>query len=424
MSQITQLNDLKVVADSDFTATFANSLDQVFIWATNDITSTLNHRNIDILSMLRNKLCEQAKDTFPQIASKTPINRRVKHLVIKDIITLGDCLAKGNSTNDLEKVVFSQATNPADSHVAYELSIIVNMLDTLQSSVTSLSMENKQLTAKLESSLERKCSCKCQCNTPPVNTQSAENVATPPGGLGQSVPSTSEEVPQASSSAPNSQVTVSSPAATKPLSSAASQKPTRNAQAQNVAPKGPSKKEVYFGNVNINNSAADIAFHLESKGIDLPASDVRLLKQRQDAASYCLKVQEKDFQKAADSTQSIWPAGIKVRPFLEQAPKGLQSSKARNTHHNDRFSGRQRQSSRQPFRHAWRSRSPPAHDRRLPSHPNQRQYVEYEPQYRFASDNRFSPLSYEDEYECEYDHAWPSLWHSARSARVGQYYDL
>ena len=115
MAVITQLLQLNDIDNLEFTVTFIDSLEAIFKWAQTDILSTINARNNDVLLALRNELCSKIKETFPDFYSKTPINRRAKHLVAKDICIIGDCLVKGVTNNDLEKIVFCQ--NPAGSEL-------------------------------------------------------------------------------------------------------------------------------------------------------------------------------------------------------------------------------------------------------------------------------------------------------------------
>ena len=105
MAQITQLTDLNEINDNDFTAVFIKSMDMIFKWAHSDITSTLDQRSEIPLTNLRNTLCEQTKGTFPEINNKMPIKRRKKHLLIKDVCVLGDCLVKNVANSELDSTV-------------------------------------------------------------------------------------------------------------------------------------------------------------------------------------------------------------------------------------------------------------------------------------------------------------------------------
>ena len=177
----------------------------------------------------------------------------------------------------------------------------------------------------------------------------------------------------------------------KPLMAATSH-PTTSLKAASVQASTNKLKEVYIGNVNSGNSCNDIAVHLGSSGIDIPSKNVRLLKQWKDSSSFCVKVHEKDFPKASDASNPIWPKGIKVRPFYEQPPRGLQSSKSHLQAH-----GRAFRKPHQPFRYDKRPR-----------------YTSEK-----ASGNRFLPLQYE---EYEYDDEWPELNRSYASHSGRGYY--
>ena len=421
MAEITHLEQIKEIPDELFTAAFVKSLNYIFKWAHDNITDTLNLREIEQLTALRNKLCELAKETFQSVNDKVPVNRRAKHLVVKDIIILGDSLAKNVTSAEVEKVVFGVSPPSADTDAESSNAPrdrILSLILGLQSSVDSLVAENVLLHEKIDILVRNKCSYQWQCNTDKDPEATNSTGTTPPGDISVQSPAPVDEVPLSSPSVS------SDPAVSKPLASAANRNPTSSTKSQKAPPKGPSnknKKEVYVGNVDNNNSCADIASHLNSKSIDIPTSDVRLLKQWHDASSFCIKVQEKDFHKATDSTQPIWPAGIKVRPFLEQAPKGLQSSNAKkNVHHSGRSSGKFRQSSAQPFRQARRSPNVASYDFSLPRRTSQWQFMDYEPEHGYVSRNRFSPLLYDD-YESEYDDSWPALGHPLQSQHFRHY---
>ena len=111
MAEITNLNELRQVSDNDFTATFINSINNIFAWAQCDIINTLNDRGQDLLVALRNQLCDQIKEVFPTMSGRMPVNRRVKHLIVKDIFVMGESLTKETITNDLQKLCFFQMVN-------------------------------------------------------------------------------------------------------------------------------------------------------------------------------------------------------------------------------------------------------------------------------------------------------------------------
>ena len=400
MAEITNLNELRQVSDNDFTATFINSINNIFAWAQCDIINTLNDRDQDLLVALRNQLSDQIKEVFPTMSGRMPVNRRVKHLIVKDIFIMGESLTKETITNDLEKVVFLPNgefpnISPGDeneSTQANSLSVIIAMLKELQSAVSDISTENRQLREKIDSLNTNKCACKCIDPTRVTPSQSVEanQAVVTPGGSNAEVAS---ELGVQTSCNPSTSGSINTINTVKPLTAAA----PRNTAKTNPPPSTPSptKKELYVGNVDGHNSGSDIASHLRDKGIDIATSAVRPLRQGQDVSSFCVKLPEKDFNKAVSSDQPIWPKGIKVRPFLENAPKGLRSGKPTNKHQNS--------NGFQPFRPQPKRRNP-WHNGYTP-----RNSPQYE---RFASDryytnNRFSALQYE-EHDRDYEEDWPT----------------
>ena len=189
MAEISQLSELKEIPDEDFTVIFVKSLYNIFKWVQNDIVSTLTERNFDKLLELRNALCDQAKETFPTLSAKTAINRRVKHLVVKDIVILGECLANETQSSDLEKVVFCQTlsgvvdVNPCgvtldNSSGEGGLQMVVGLVRQLQSTVQELVVENKLLREKVENLVEK---VNRPLSPPSVNvdTSSADDTVSP-----------------------------------------------------------------------------------------------------------------------------------------------------------------------------------------------------------------------------------------------------
>ena len=406
MAEITQLSELQELSEVDFADSFANSLDSIFKWTVGDINNILNERSFNILSTLRSNLSHNIKETFPQLISKVSIERRAKHLVIKDIVTMGESLAKSVMANDLEKTIFCKS-HPTDGFEAealdsgnQDLSMVVSLLQGLQSSIASLTTENQLLTIKIDTLMARKCNCQCP---------QANHTVQPAGGSDQHAVSTNTRVSTNDSDnivvdTSRTEASPAAPAASvhNTLAAATPEPPkTTPSRALNAAAGSTHvpKKEVYIGNVDIKNSCKDIAIHLESHGIKIPASDVRLLKQREDASSYCAKVPQKDFTKATDSSNPICPVGIKFRPFFEKSPGGLQSTSTQKGKGHGRPTRKFQHYNARPFRHETRR--------------------QYSP--RYNTRNRFLPLQY-TEFESDYDEEWPELSHSYASTTNREYY--
>ena len=184
---ITHLHELNETADNGFSETFTNSMHEIFQGSHSDITDTLTSRNVDLLLILRNKLCDQVKSTFPVLGSRTPVNRRAKHLVVKDICILADCLVKETHNNELDKVVFGHLTPEVSNGGPQEgtgtgngdgLAVITGLMAGFQESIDNLIQENKRLKDAVDALATKKCSCVCPCNDMP---KEADTSPEPPG---------------------------------------------------------------------------------------------------------------------------------------------------------------------------------------------------------------------------------------------------
>ena len=410
MGEIKQPSELQAVSDFDFTASFINNLDVIFEWAPSDILNTLNERSFDLLFSLRSNMCDRLKETFHELSARVAKNRTAKHLVVKDIMMMGESLTKNEIANDIEKVIFKLSPSVDDVEhdnadltlSAQDIPMVVSLLQGLQSSILTLTNENKILTEKIESLIAKKCECRCSVNTPKSVLPSQVmllGVSGQPGPSSKdnSEPSTSQEnVSSVTTPSGTSNLFPSSP----PQPLVAAVQGAGNNSSDDISPAHTSVlKELYVGNVDIKNSCNDIAFHLGSKGIKIMPKDVRLLKQRKDASSFCVKIQEKDFNKASNTDNPIWPVGVKFRPFLEQAPRGLQSTQKKKFQSFTRPTRKSQQSNMQPFRHEKRHQYPR----------------------RNTSQNRYLPLQYYG-YEPEYEDEWPELAHSYASRVNRGYY--
>ena len=422
MAQITHLSDLKTVTDDDFANVFMKSLENVFQCNQQDISSALESKSFDVLSALRNKLGEQAKTTFSCFNTRALINRRAKHLVIKDICILGDCLMKNIATNDLEKCVFGQPSNQIDSEVHDEdgakssdrdLSLITSLIEGLQSSINSLALENRELRESIDTLVANKCCCKCRCGQD--DNPHTHSATSPPGANDpfQAHSSTSSDDGSQGSagdrdSHPDRNVANRLTSVQhSPLTSTASKSDPKPLTARPSS--SASVKEVYIGNVNAEHSCNDVVHHLVTKGFDVPPPNIRLLKKTTDSCSFSLKIQEKDFDKVINDDTSVWPAGIKVRPFFEKAPRGSQNGSSKSSQSKKKESTLSGIRKNQPFRRGPKRQQPPKYT------------------FQCATSNRFSPLQYHDapwryHDEYDYDREWPELGYHHNELRDRYWY--
>ena len=91
---ITQLDDLKTVDTEAVTETVIKNLNLIFQYNQEDIADVLTVHTLDVLQSLRTELSKNLVNKHQEYNSRTLISRKVKHLVVQDIINFGYLLYK------------------------------------------------------------------------------------------------------------------------------------------------------------------------------------------------------------------------------------------------------------------------------------------------------------------------------------------
>ena len=92
------MDQLKELSDEQFVDGFVANINLIFQYNEKDIINTLDSKSMDIVMEIRNKLCNKAKECFPEFATRQPINRKAKHLAISDISYLAKSILRDNTS--------------------------------------------------------------------------------------------------------------------------------------------------------------------------------------------------------------------------------------------------------------------------------------------------------------------------------------
>ena len=87
-TKITNMEQLTEVDNKQYVELFVNNINVIFQYGESDIIKTLEAKSLDIIMEIRNKLCDKLKECLPEFSMRQPINRKVKHLAISDVIQL------------------------------------------------------------------------------------------------------------------------------------------------------------------------------------------------------------------------------------------------------------------------------------------------------------------------------------------------
>ena len=362
----TTLADLSPISDDEFTDTFVRNQAIIFQNDQTDIVSKLDEREITTLKMLRNRLCEDTKAAFPDLSHRTPINRMVKHLVIQDIFHLGYSLVNALASKELDKVFAKTgATAAADTTLddaqgvsATELASLIASVTELKAKVHKLEGDNADLLRRINTLP----GCNCRCSGDGENRQDTM--------LLFSDTSASEEASSESDESSSKEQDLETEALrilqdlekTDRKKERKERRQRRKSQSNNVvievnrggngaqdhrplsaavgsdnasvhplqAATGSPTNEVYLGSVDLRNSTSDVAHHLNSNGVQLSHTDIRELGKNHKSKSFCLRVKGEDYQRVINTKSgSVWPAGVKVRPFLPREQHKTQKNKQR-----------------------------------------------------------------------------------------------
>ena len=370
MTEINNLADLKNTAVDSFAETFMHNLSSIFQYTQTDIIEVIDIRCQNTLAVLRQKLCDEIKVSFPMYQQRRPISRKAKHLIAQDIFHLGYSLVNESVSCEAEKAFHKAGNEDAGNEdeeqeenrpaANGELAKLIAAVAELQQAVNSLKTENKKLTKRIDEMPI--CKCAADHAGQPNNGERTEDPETSNGPV-------VEEAVQAGGSQVDAAVTVSSSSSSHPSSDTESEsddqsrnrrkrkKPKRSSGANNnkcfpkkqasktsdatspnqvtnnnqpkshtqlkAASPSPVVKEIYVGNVDPENSISDIVDHIKLIASPIGPSDVRELYKGHDAKSFCVKVPENNFNKVISA---VWPTGIKVRKFYPKS-NGAQQNK-------------------------------------------------------------------------------------------------
>ena len=102
---ISTLSGLDGVKDEVYVKIFLNNLAPIYTFSKNEIISKLeSNESENTLTELRLQLLPTIREMFSEYAYKTPIDRRSKSMICKDIFILGLCIVEKSVHKDLESM--------------------------------------------------------------------------------------------------------------------------------------------------------------------------------------------------------------------------------------------------------------------------------------------------------------------------------
>ena len=333
------MDQLKSITDDLFADVFVNNITVIFQYAENDISSVLNEKHFDIVSSIRNTLCNKVKVSFPDYSSRLPINRKAKHLAVQDIIYLSNSILRDCAVRDMDKVFVAKFQEDETDFMMPEFD--ANDPALVAAQMRSLAAEIKRLHSCVKELMQHKCSCKepttgdiaktligagsfVSDNKSKTNFNPAKRIETKVDESHQ--PITSE----LTSSTSTDDETDSFHLMTSRRITRKKQRKVGPGNALNVAPAmACERKELYVGKVNPKCTALDIKLHIQSNGLKLSMKDIYQLHQGDDYSSFRITLPADKFEMIS----KIWSQGIKIRPYTQNTGpnKKVQHNRGKKT---------------------------------------------------------------------------------------------
>ena len=171
---ISALSGLDGVKDEVYIKTVMNNLDTIINFPRDEILDKLESNDSEnTLIELKRQLLPVAGNLFPSyIANKTPIDRRSKRLICKDIYILGKCIVERSALRELDSVYRNKdepdEPQPRIEDLAETLTVVSELrqrLLTLEKDHADYKKKCDENTAELKSEINRmKAKCE-QCNS-------------------------------------------------------------------------------------------------------------------------------------------------------------------------------------------------------------------------------------------------------------------
>ena len=394
------------------------------------------------------------------------MNRKIAKTVSSDIVQLGYCIVNKQLTRDVEK--FTSSVKPAgekhttdviqlsdDIQGLSELIIVViglrKEVNDLRDLVAVVQAENEELKMSINPSATA-------AGSPPVTSDSSNPISVTDKDSDDAVQPSKAEVPSTSAKStscdilsikvPNallsqkrgsssdlessSESDSSSESQLPPMTLVESRKKKLKNKRHPRAPKkvikaastsdknlpapktdsAASVKEVYIGNVDPSILTSDIVSHLQSHDIQVKKNDVRTLAKGDDYHSFCVKIPIVNSKKVLETgTKSIWPKGLKVRPFTQKNATHVQKRAVKPVSSHKRPKFPTNRSIPANYDNYWQrtaSYSSPRDGQRisysrtsewppLPSHPTRHSYADRENGWF----SRYHNHDYENDFYCD-----------------------
>ena len=103
---INNAQQFSAISDEAFPDTFIFNIKNFFNYQTNDIPKIFKNRRVTPIKTLRNELITRVATDYSEYAGSVPLTRTNKSEHIKDILILGNALARPENVNELKKHLY------------------------------------------------------------------------------------------------------------------------------------------------------------------------------------------------------------------------------------------------------------------------------------------------------------------------------
>ena len=314
LPKINSMDQLKELSDEQFVDGFVANINLIFQYNEKDIINTLDSKSMDIVMEIRNKLCNKAKECFPEFATRQPINRKAKHLAISDISYLAKSILRDNALRDVEKMFGPRQDNETEADIMLE-DFDANDPVSVANQFRALVSHIVTLKTQLAGFQHPKCQCNCTTEkvsmaTTPGHTDNADVLA--------AVSDADETSTNGETSDEDYEIVLNPKRKKKEKRKAPS-----HVTPPSPAPKKSQNRDLYVGNVKPKYKVNDIKRHIKNNGVDIPTKDIHQLHKGSDYASFRISLPQNEY----DRITKIWSKGIKVRPYTtNQGSRNKQQS--------------------------------------------------------------------------------------------------
>ena len=363
---ITDISMFSTVSDGDFSTVFTDNLERIFQYNKNSVVDILKSRDTAVLDPLRLSLAHKLQIDFPGLTNKVLHNRKVPNTSASDIYLIGYSIVNNALSLEVEKVFVEKSPNltvvsQQDTTVENELTTLPQMAicitalkkiitklqedlqvmnskyEGLRDSMAKMETDRKQATQRSNTNHEARDSAGNSSDA--TSTQAGNDAAimkTDDTGSKHNPISILVSSEHESSSHSSGTELSDDEYQVQKQEKKRLKKKKKNRQGhsdpdllaafpQNSEGGIPTAKDnnvvrsdakdIYLGKVHVDSTIRSVCAHLRKHNIILEPSSVKQLSHTKDSKSFRISIPEVHQQKVLAKDDSLWPKGVKVRPF-------------------------------------------------------------------------------------------------------------